>query len=56
MATFRNAQGQVIQTREFQASAGNALFKADLSAFPQGIYWLELTHEKGSIQRKMIKQ
>ncbi|HAD11627.1 MAG TPA: hypothetical protein DCF33_04225, partial [Saprospirales bacterium] len=56
MTTFRNAQGQIIQTREFQASAGGALFKADLSAFPQGIYWLELIHAKGSIQRKVVKQ
>lgn len=52
--TLKNAQGQTLQIQQFNASAGNATFSTNLSAFPSGIYWLELASEGGVIQKKVM--
>ncbi len=54
LASVKNAQGQTLQTRAFNAPAGNAAFSTDLSLFPAGIYWLELASEGGVAQRKVV--
>lgn len=54
LLTVRNAQGQILQTRSFHAPLGNAAFSTDLSCFPAGIYWLELTSDGGVAQRKVV--
>ncbi|MFN0175283.1 MAG: FG-GAP-like repeat-containing protein [Saprospiraceae bacterium] len=54
LATVKNAQGQTLQTRLFNAQAGNASFSIDLSNFSSGIYWLELASESGVVQRKVV--
>ncbi|HLP95999.1 MAG TPA: FG-GAP-like repeat-containing protein [Saprospiraceae bacterium] len=56
LATTRNAQGQLLQQQLLQAAAGHAVFKTDLNTLPQGMYWLELTHAQGKVQRKVVKQ
>jgi hypothetical protein len=50
----KNAQGQTLQTRTLNAPRGDAAFSTDLSAFPAGIYWLELASEGGVAQRKVV--
>ncbi len=54
LAAVKNAQGQTLQTRLLNATAGNAFFSTDLSNFPAGIYWLELASEAGVVQRKVV--
>ncbi len=54
LASVKNAQGQTLQTRAFDAPAGNAVFSTDLSLFPSGIYWLELASEAEVAQRKVV--
>ncbi len=54
LATVKNAQGQTVQTRNFNAPAGNAAFSTDLSHLPVGIYWLELAGEGGVAQQKLM--
>ena len=56
LATIKNAHGQTLQTRTFNAPAGDAAFSTDLSNFPSGIYWLELASEGGVVQRKVVLQ
>ncbi len=53
-AAVKNAQGQTLQVRTFNAAAGNASFNLDLSPLPVGIYWLELASEGGVAQRKVV--
>jgi hypothetical protein len=53
-AILRNAQGQALQTETWRAASGNTAFKTDLSALPQGMYWLELSQAGGSIQYKLF--
>ncbi|MBL7808110.1 MAG: VCBS repeat-containing protein [Saprospiraceae bacterium] len=55
LTTTRNAQGQILRHQQFHAAPGYAAFKADLSALPKGMYWIELTHTKGKVQRKVVK-
>jgi hypothetical protein len=56
MVALRNAQGQILQTQRFHSGAGNAVFKMDVHSLTQGIYWLELMHGSGNIQRKVVKK
>lgn len=56
LSITRNAQGQILQQQLFQAAAGHAVFKTDLNTLPQGMYWLELAHSQGKVQRKVVKQ
>jgi hypothetical protein len=54
LIAVKNAQGQTLQTRAFNAPSSDASFSTDLSAFPAGIYWLELAGEGGVVQRKVV--
>ncbi|MBC7775922.1 MAG: VCBS repeat-containing protein [Phycisphaerae bacterium] len=53
-AAVKNAQGQTLQVRTFNAPAGNASFSTDLGLLPAGIYWLELAGKDGVAQRKVV--
>jgi hypothetical protein len=55
-AILRNAQGQVLHTETWQAASGNAVFKTNVSAFPTGMYWLELRQAGGSVLYKVVKE
>jgi len=54
MATVKNAQGQSLHSRSFQPALGHALLQLDLGHLPVGIYWLELSTEGGTVQRKLV--
>jgi len=54
LTTVKNAQGQTLQTRAFNAPAGNASFITDLSHLPPGIYWLEVASGGDVAQRKVV--
>jgi hypothetical protein len=54
VVTVKNAQGSTLQTRHLELPAGTASFQTNLSSFPNGIYWLDLSTEKGAVQRKVV--
>lgn len=51
-ASIRNAQGMMVHRQ----STGDPTFSVDVSAFPKGIYWLELSSESGVMRRKITVQ
>lgn len=53
--SVKNAQGDLLQ-RRIVPGAGQIAFQTDFSAWPKGVYWLELTSEKGVLQRKIVSQ
>ena len=54
LIAVKNAQGQTLQTSTLNAPRGDVTFSTDLSAFPAGIYWLELASGGGVAQRKVV--
>ena len=54
--SIRNAQGAMLQSRHFELNAGKLSFQTNLSNFPKGIYWMELSDEQGTVRRKIVVQ
>ncbi|MBL7780986.1 MAG: T9SS type A sorting domain-containing protein, partial [Saprospiraceae bacterium] len=54
--SVKNTQGSILQTRRLDLPAGQTSFQTDLSAYPKGVYWLEMTTEKGAVQRRIVLQ
>ncbi len=54
--SVKNTQGSTLQTRRLDLPAGEASFQTDLSTYPKGVYWLEMTTEKGAVQRRVVLQ
>lgn len=50
----KNPHGAVLQIQEVSAPPGKMTVQTNLSAFPKGVYWLELNTGKGMAQRRII--
>ncbi|MBK8429413.1 MAG: T9SS type A sorting domain-containing protein [Lewinellaceae bacterium] len=45
-----------MQSRQLELPAGHVVFQTNLASYPKGIYWLDMTTEKGAVQRKVVVQ
>lgn len=54
--SIRNAQGVMLQQRQIEVNAGKTTFQTNLSTFPKGIYWIELSGDQGTVRRKIVVQ
>ncbi|HMX40932.1 MAG TPA: T9SS type A sorting domain-containing protein, partial [Saprospiraceae bacterium] len=50
----RNALGELLRSEAMSWPAGPASWLTDLSDLPAGCYWIELAHQQGTVQRRVV--